>query len=145
MLKCKTIDNCASVCFKCACGVHMWFMCKAWLSTFGLKCVKHTINDQNMINKFNHSNPQNLELIGVQNNTKMPFRHFIKHLVCTYKTNMWTMHEHEWNSPKYMLKLPKLANIDSHRSNGTEPNQDIEKNFTKTKVLNPFSKIPQFK
>ena len=58
---------------------------------------------------------------------------------------MWAMHEHEWNFPKYMLKLLKLANTNTHKSNGTEPNQQIEKNFTKTKVPNPFSKIPQFK
>ena len=75
--------------------VPMWCMCKAWLSKFGLRCVKHTPNDQNMINKFNHGNPQSLVLIGVQNNTKMSFGHFIKHLMCTYKTNMWAMHEHE--------------------------------------------------
>ena len=126
-MKCKTIDNCASVCIKCACGVHMWCMCKAWLSAFGSKCVKHTINDQNMKNKSNHGNPQSLDLIGVQNNSKMPFGHFIKHLICAYKTNMWAMHEHEWNLPKYMLKLPQLANTNTNRSNGTKPNQEIEK------------------
>ena len=57
-------------------------------------CKTHT-NDQNMINKSNQGNPQSLVLIGVQNNIKMSFGHFIKHLMCTYKTNMWTMHEHE--------------------------------------------------
>ena len=84
-------NNCAIVCIKCACGVPMWCMCKAWLSTFGSKCVKHTTNDQNMIKMYNHGSPQSLVLIGVQNNTKMPFGHFIKHLICTYKTNMWAM------------------------------------------------------
>ena len=103
-MNCKTIDNCASVCIKCACGVHMWCMCKVWQSTFRSKCVKQTTNDQNMINKSNQGNPQSLELIGVQNNTKMPFEHFLKHLICTYTPNMWAMHEHEWKLPKYMLK-----------------------------------------
>ena len=145
-MKCKTINTCASVCFKCACGVNMWCMCKAWLSTYGSKCVKHTPNDQNKINKSNHGILQSLELIGVQNNTKMPFRHFIKHIVSTYKTNMWAMHEHEWNLPKYMLKLPQLANTNTNKPNGTKLNQEIKKkNFTKSKVPNPFSKIPQFK
>ena len=70
-------------------------MSKACLSTIGSKCVKHTTNDQNMINKFNHGNSQNLVLIGVQNNTKMSFELFVKHLICTNTTNMWVMHEHE--------------------------------------------------
>ena len=120
-----------------------WQLCKC-VHQVCMWCA-YVMHVQCMINKFNHSNPQNLELIGVQNNTKMSFRHFIKHLVCTYKTNMWAMHEHEWNFPKYMLKLLKLANTNTHKSNGIEPNQEIEKNFAKTKVPNPFSKIPQFK
>ena len=66
----KTIDNCASVRIKGAWGVHMWCMCKAWQSTIGSKCVKHTPNDQSMINKSNHGNPQSLELIEVENNIK---------------------------------------------------------------------------
>ena len=40
----------ASMCSKCACGMPMKCMSKAWLSTIGSKCVKHTTNDQNMIN-----------------------------------------------------------------------------------------------
>ena len=44
-----------------------------------------------------------------------------------------------------MLKLLKLANTDTHKSNGTKLKQEIEKSFTKTKVPNPFLKIPQFK
>ena len=95
------------VCIKCAWGMPMKCMSKACLSTIGSKCVKHTTKDQNMINKFNHGNPQSLELIGVQNNIKMPFEHFIKHLIYTNKTNMWAMHEHEWKLPKYMLKCYK--------------------------------------
>ena len=144
-LKCKKHEKCASVCIKCACGVHMWCMCKVWLNTFESKCVKHTPNDQNMINKSNHGNPQSLILIGVQNNTKMPFWHFIKHLMCTYTTNMWATHEHEWILPKYMCELPQLANTNTNRSKGTELNQEIEKKFTKFKVSQPFSKITQFK
>ena len=70
-------------------------MSKACLSPIGSKCVKHITKDQNMINMFNHGNPQSLELIGVENNIKMPFEHFIKHLIYTNKTNMWAMHEHE--------------------------------------------------
>ena len=124
----------------CACGVHMWCMCKAWLSTFGSKYVEHTPNGQNVINKFNHGNPKSLVLIKVQNNIKMSFGHFIKHLICTYKTNMWAMYEHEWNLPKYMLKLPQLANTNTNRSNGTEPNQEIEKKIHKIIVSQPFFK-----
>ena len=36
----------------------------------------------------NHGNSQSLGLIGVQNNNKMPFGHFIKHLECTHYTCM---------------------------------------------------------
>ena len=128
-----------------ASSVHVVCICEALLSTFGSKCVKHTPNDQNMINKSNHCNPQSLELIGVQNNTKMPFGHFIKHLICTYKTNTWAMHEYEWYLPKYMLKLPQLANTNTNKPNGIKPNQEIERIFTKFKVPNPFSKLTQIK
>ena len=100
-------DKWTNVCIKCACGVHMWCMCKAWLSTFGSKCVKHTTNDQNMINMYKQGNSQCLVLIGVQNNTKMPFGHFLKHLVCTNTANMKAMYEHVWILPKYKLKRHK--------------------------------------
>ena len=60
----------------------------------GAKCVKHATNNQNMINMHNHGNPQKLILIKVQNNEKMSFGHFIKHLECTHYTcmlnNAWT-------------------------------------------------------
>ena len=140
-MKCKVINNCASVCIKCACGVLIWCMCKVWLSTFGSKCVKHTPNDQNMINKSNHEIPKVWNSLESKTNTKMPFGHFIKHSVCTYKTNMWAMHEHEWNLPKYTLKFPQLANTNTDNPNGKKPNQEIERIFTKLKVYQPFFKI----
>ena len=43
-----------------------------------------------------------------------------------------------------MLKLPHGANTNTNKSNGTKPNQEIEKICTKFKVPNPFSKIPQY-
>ena len=36
--------------------------------------------------------------------------------------------------------FPQGANINTNRSNGTKPNQEIEKNFTKFKVSQPFFK-----
>ena len=139
-MKCKTNDNYASVCIKCACGVHMWCICKAWLNTFGSKCVKHRPNDQNMINQSNHGNPQSLELIGVQNNTKMPFGHFIKHLVCTYKTNMWAMHEHEWNLPNYMLKCHIWPTQIQTNQMEQSPIKNLKEFSQNLKFSNPFSK-----
>ena len=50
------------------------------------KVYTNTTNDQNMISMHNHDNTQNLVLIGVQNNEKMPFGQFIKHLECTHTT-----------------------------------------------------------
>ena len=47
-----------------------------------------------MIDKFNNGKSQNLELSGVQNNSKMPLEHFVKHLICNTILNMWAMHEH---------------------------------------------------
>ena len=47
-----------------------------------------------MLHKFNHGKSQNLELIGVQNNSKMPLDHFIKHMICNTLLNMLAMHEH---------------------------------------------------
>ena len=126
-MKCKTSDNCASVCIKCAYGVPMWCMSKVWLSTIGSKCVKHTTNDQNMINMYNHGIFQSLVLIGVQNNTKIPFEHFVKHLVCTYKTNMWAMYEHEWKLPKYMLKCHKGTTQTQTNQMGPSPSRNWKK------------------
>ena len=124
----------------CACGVHMWCMCKAWLSTFGSKCVKHTPSIQNMINKSNHGNPQSLVSIGVQNNTKMPFGHFIKHLMCIYKTNMWAMHEHEWILPKYMLNCHNWPTQTQTNQMGKSPIKKLKKISKNLKFPNPFSK-----
>ena len=129
-LKCKKHD-------KCACGVHTWCMCKAWLSTFGSKCVKHTPNDQNMINKFDQGNPQSLVLIGAQNNTKMSFGHFIKHSMCTYKTNMRAMHKHEWILPKYMLNFHNLP-TQTHKK---KKKKKIQMGQSLIKKLKNFHKI----
>ena len=39
---------------------------------------------------------------------------------------------------------PHGANTDTHKTNGTQPNQNFEKNFSKTKFPTPLSKNPQF-
>ena len=101
----------------------------------GIKCVKHTTNDQNMINKSNYGNLQSLELIGVQNNTKMSFKHFIKHLIYTYKTNMWEMHEHKWILPKYVLKCHSW-------STQTQTNQKEQSLIKKLKKISQNLKFP---
>ena len=46
--------------------------------------------------------------------------------------------------PQYMLKLPQGASTDAQMANGTQPNQDFGKIFTKIKNPNPFLKNPQF-
>ena len=78
----------------CASKVHLMCIWDAWASIHGAKCVKHTTNNQNMINMNNYGDSQKLVLIGVQNNEKMPFRHLIKNLECTHYTcmlnNAWT-------------------------------------------------------
>ena len=132
------------MCASSAWGVPMWCMCKAWLSTIGSKCVKHTLNDQNIINIYNHCNPQNLVLIGVQNNTKMSFEHFVKRLVCTYKINIWAMHEHEWKLPKYMLKCHKGTTQTQTNQMGLSPSRNW-KNFFKIIGSQPFFENTQFK
>ena len=40
----------------------------------------------------------------------------------TWMGNAWT----HANMPKYKFKMPQGANIDTHRSNGTQPNQNFE-------------------
>ena len=45
-------------------------MTNAWANTHKEKCVKHTTNDQNMINMHNHGNPQKLVLIEIQKSEK---------------------------------------------------------------------------
>ena len=56
--------------------------------THKAKCVKHATNDQNMMNMYNHVNPQKLVLIRIQNNEKIPLGYFIKHLEYTHYTCM---------------------------------------------------------
>ena len=63
-------------------------MTNALISTYKAKFIKHTTNDQNMINMNNYGDPQNLVLNGVQNNEKMSFGYFIEHLECTHYTYM---------------------------------------------------------
>ena len=43
-----------------------------------------------------------------------------------------------------MIKMPHGTNIDTHRLNGTQPNQNFEKYLVKIMNPNPFSKNPQF-
>ena len=59
----SSVRVCAS---KGASSVYVRCMTNAWISTHGAKCIKHTTNDQNMINMNNYDDPQNLILIGVQ-------------------------------------------------------------------------------
>ena len=47
--------------------------------------------------------------------------------------------------PKYKIKMPQGANTNTHKTNGTQTNQNFEKICPKTKFLTPFSKNPQFK
>ena len=79
----REVQNMSSV-RVCAAKVHLVCMTNTCASTHETKCVKHTTNDQYMINMYNYGNPQKLVFIGVQNNEKMSFGHFIKHLECTH-------------------------------------------------------------
>ena len=40
--------------------------------------------------------------------------------------------------------MPHGANTDTNIANGTQPNQNLEKNFTKIRTSTQFSKIPNF-
>ena len=50
--------------------------------------------------------------------------------------NAWTQE----NMPKYKFKIPQGANTDTHKTNGTQSNQNFEKDLPKNKVPNPFFK-----
>jgi len=100
----------------CASSVHKVMHGKVWIGTIGSKSVKHTLSDQNMVNMFNHGKSQKLELIGVQNNSKIPLEHFIKHLICNIILNMWAMHEHV----KICLNTCKIATWGQHRHKQTK-------------------------
>ena len=42
--------------------------------------------------------------------------------------------------------MPQGANTNTHKPNGTQPNQNFEKNFTKSRTLTHFrKKIPNFR
>ena len=72
--------KCQGLCNKCVSSVHVRCMTNACASIHGAKYAKHTTNDQYMINMHNYDNPQSLVLIGIQNNEKLSFGHFVKHL-----------------------------------------------------------------
>ena len=74
----------------------------------------------------------------------MSLRHSVKHLECNSAQQIWRMHEHSENMPQYMLELPHGANTNAKIPNGTKPNQEIEKNFTKIRIPTHFRKIPNF-
>ena len=46
--------------------------------------------------------------------------------------------------PQYKIRMPHGANIDTQRSNGTQPNKNFEKKFTKIRTPTQFFKNPQF-
>ena len=75
------------MCINGASSVHVRFMTNARASTHGAKCVKHTNNDQNMINMHNHGNPQKLVLIGVQKSEKNTIEAFYQILKSTHTTH----------------------------------------------------------
>ena len=52
--------------------VHQVCMCNTWTSTYEEKCVKHTTNDQNMLYMNKNGKAQNLVLIRVQKEEKIP-------------------------------------------------------------------------
>ena len=94
--------------------VHLVCMWDAWTSTHGAKCVKHTYNDQNIINMHNHGNPQKLVLIEVQKSEKNTIKAFYQtlksahtHMYVKYCMNIWK------SILKYILFLPQGANIQS--------------------------------
>jgi len=73
---CQVLECVQQMCMWCAYVMHDQGMTKhTWVKV----CKTHN----QWSNMHNHGNSQNLLLIEVQNNTKMPFGHFIKYLVCT--------------------------------------------------------------
>ena len=46
--------------------------------------------------------------------------------------------------PQYKVRMPQGANIDTHRPNRTQPNQNFERILLKNHEPNPCSKNPQF-
>ena len=89
-----------------------------------------------------HDSPQNLVLIGVQNNTKIPFEHFVKHLVCTYKNNIRAMHEHDQILPKYMLNCHKGPTQIQTNQMGQSPIKKLKKISQKLEFPTHLKKIP---
>ena len=58
----------------------------------------------------------------------------------TWMDNAWTHKK----MPQYKFKMPQGANIDTHRPNGTRPNQNFENILLKNHEPNPFFENPQF-
>ena len=90
--------------------VHLVCMWDAWTSTHGAKCVKHTYNDQNIINMHNHGNPQKLVLIEVQKSEKNTIKAFYQTLRVHTHTCMlniaWTYENLSLNTYYFCHKEP---------------------------------------
>ena len=88
-------------------------------------------------------NPNNGTQLSPKHHKNVTWAFCQTHGMQQYKTHMGNAWTHG-NMPKYRFKLSQGANTDTHKSNGTQPNQNFEKNFPKTKFPTPFSKNPQF-
>ena len=67
---------------------------------------------------------------------------FYQHLVCTYKINMWAMHEHVWILPKYMIKChnwPTQSQTNQMRQSPIEKLKEFSQNL---KFPTLFQKYP---
>ena len=113
-------------------------------------CARHGIWEQSELNttkacetrsnKENSSKETHLSSIQLKNVTWTFCRTpNMQHIIKTIK-NAWTW----WKMPQYKFKFPQGSNIDAQTPNGTQPNQRIEKNFTKNRNPTQFSKVPNF-
>ena len=78
-----------------------------------------------------------------------PIQHKMSQTFCqTFSMQQWTTPmKNAWTlvkMPQYMFRMPHRANTNTHRSNGTQPNHNFEKTFTKTWTPTHFRKIPNF-
>ena len=138
---------CASSMHVCASSMHGVCLGDAWhgiVSTNWAKCVKHTPNDQNMVTKFNQWYSQKLELIWVQNNTKMSLKHFDKYLACNIALHEWAMHEHIEKYLNTSLKCHKGPTRIHTDQMGHSPIKILKTFCLKSKFLTPFLKNSQF-
>ena len=145
--KMQEISNCACVCMYWAWGdawcVPSVYLGDAWQGMvrhkLGKVCKTHTQWSKYVKQVQSRVNSNNGTQLSPKHHKNVTWAFCQTHGMQHYNIpmgNAWT----HGNMPKYRFKMPQGANTNTHKTNGTQPNQNFEKDLPKNKVPNPFFK-----